>query len=241
MIPAMKILIVEDEYITAKTLSNFLESSGYTVVACAMDVSEAISSLETEDIDCVILDINLNDEKDGVWLANKINEKYQIPYIYLTAYTDKNTITRAIKSSPYGFLAKPFQKVELFTAIEIALNKHNELINKTKNNLNSNTLFLKNIDRYEKVIIEDIYIVESQKNYLLLQTEKVQYKYRSTLKEFIEILPMQTFIKTHRAFLVNKTKITAIDKANGTVKVLNKNIPISNAFKKEVYKTMNLG
>ena len=71
---AVKILIVEDEYITAKTLSNFLEASGYTVVGCAMDTDEALSYLKKNVIDCVILDINLNDEKDGVWIANQIKE-----------------------------------------------------------------------------------------------------------------------------------------------------------------------
>ena len=238
----VKVLVVEDEYITAKTLSNFLEDSGYSVVGCAMDVAEALNYLETNEIDCVILDINLNDEKDGVWVAHTIKEKYQIPYIFLTAYTDKSTIERAIKSSPYGFLAKPFQKVELFSAIEIALYKHNELSlvqQEVTQNSKPKTLFLKNIDKFEKVTLNDICIIESQKNYLLIQTENVLYKHRATLKEFIELLPDMVFIKTHRAFLVNKTKVTAIDKTNNTIRVLSKNIPISKAYKQEVFKKMN--
>ncbi len=238
----VKILVVEDEYITAKTLSNFLENSGYKVVGCALDVAEALNYLEAEEIDCVILDINLNDKEDGVWVANTIKNKYQIPYIYLTAYTDKKTIERAINSSPYGFLAKPFQKVELFTAIEIALHKHNEFStahHEEQQNQKPRTLFLKNIDKFEKVAIEDIYVVESQKNYLLVQTETMLYKHRATLKEFIEILPKASFIKTHRAFLVNKTKITTVDKINSTIKILNKNIPISKAFKQEVFDKIN--
>ena len=238
----VKVLVVEDEYITAKTLSNFLEDSGYNVVGCAMDVDEALNYLESDEIDCVILDINLNDKKDGVWLAHTIKEKYYIPYIFLTAYTDKSTIERAIGSSPYGFLAKPFQKVELFTAIEIALRKHNELSlvhQVTTQNKKPKTLFLKNIDKFEKVALEDICIIESQKNYLLIQTEKILYKHRATLKEFIQLLPDAIFIKTHRAFLVNKTKIIAIDKTNNTIKVLSKNIPISKAYKQEVLKEMN--
>jgi DNA-binding LytR/AlgR family response regulator len=238
----VKILVVEDEYITAKTLSNFLENSGYKVVGCAMDVAEALNYLETEEIDCVILDINLNDKKDGVWVANTIKSKFHIPYIYLTAYTDKETIERAINSSPYGFLAKPFQKVELFTAIEIALHKHNEFStahHEEQQSQKPRTLFLKNIDKFEKVAMEDIYVVESQKNYLLVQTETKLYKHRATLKEFIELLPKTSFIKTHRAFLVNKTKITAVDKVNSTIRILDKNIPFSKAFKQEVFDKMN--
>lgn len=238
----VKILVVEDEYITAKTIANFLEASGYHVVGCAMDVEETLDYLKSEVIDCVILDINLNDKKDGVWLAKIVKEKYNIPFLFLTAYTDKATLSRAINASPYGFLAKPFQKVELFSAIEIALQKHNEIVGVQKHNDENDTvktLFIKNVDRFDKVLIEDICSIESQKNYLLIQTEKMMYKHRATLKEFSELLPKNIFIKTHRAFLVNKTKILAVDKTNSSLKILDKNIPISKAYKQEVLEKIN--
>lgn len=242
---AVKILIVEDEYITAKTLSNFLESSGYNVIGCAMDTEEALSYFSNTVIDCVILDINLNDERDGIWLANHVKENYGIPFIFLTAYTDKNTMSKAIETSPYGFLAKPFQKIELFSAIEIALQKHNELTaltnnSATKEDNNIKSVFLKNVDRFDKVIIADIHFIESQKNYLLIHTDSVTYKHRATIKEFIELLPGSNFIKTHRAFLINKEKITSIDKSNNNVNILNNNIPISKAFRQEVYERIKL-
>ncbi|PHS04122.1 MAG: DNA-binding response regulator [Kordia sp.] len=234
---AVKILIVEDEYITAKTLSSFLESTGYTVIGIAMDVDEALSYLKEEDIDCVILDINLNDEKDGVWVANHIKENYHIPFIFLTAYTDKDTISKAIRTSPYGFLAKPFQKIELFSAIEIALHKQNELM-LLKNSLpvdeNVRSVFLKNIDRFDKVYIKDICFIESQKNYLLIHTKSIVYKHRVTIKEFTEVLPKSLFIKTHRAFFVNVEKIESFDKSNNVLKILSKNIPVSKTYRNEI-------
>jgi len=242
---AVKILIVEDEYITAKTLSNFLEASGYTVVGCAMDINETLSYLKNTAIDCVILDINLNDEKDGVWIANHIKENYQIPFIFLTAYTDKDTITRAVEASPFGFLAKPFQKVDLFSAVEIALHKHNELRllkndSTVKEDTHVKTVFLKNVDRFDKVTIDDICFIESQKNYLLIHTHTMVYKHRATLKEFIEMLPQTDFVKTHRAFLINKDKITSVDKSNHIINVLSFDIPVSKAFRSEVYRKINL-
>lgn len=241
----IKVLVVEDEYITAKTLSNFLEASGYCVVGCAMDVEETLMYLKKGSIDCIILDINLNDVKDGVWIANYVKANYNIPFIYLTAYTDKDTVSKAISTSPYGFLAKPFQKIELFTAIEIALFKHNELslaLNKKLPPKEShiNTLFLKNIDRFDKIEINNICFVESQKNYLFVHTNAVVYKHRATIKDFIELLPNTYFIKTHRAFLININKIQSIDISNNLITILNKNIPISKAFKKEVINKINL-
>jgi len=210
-----------------------------------MDTDEALSYLEKEVIDCVILDINLNDTKDGVWIANYIKENYHIPFIYLTAYTDKETISRAIQASPFGFLAKPFQKIELFSAIEIALHKYNELallkndyiVNKESN---TKTLFLKNVDKFDKVVIDDICFIESQKNYLLIHINMMVYKHRATLKEFIEILPPMDFIKTHRAFLINRNKIVSVDKSNHMISILNNNIPVSKAFRLEVYKKINI-
>lgn len=241
----IKVLIVEDEYITAKTLSNFLEASGYSIVGCAMDVEEALLYLKKGNIDCIILDINLNDIKDGVWIANYVKENYNIPFIYLTAYTDKDTVSKAINTSPYGFLAKPFQKIELFTAIEIALFKHNELSQALNKQLSVegnkvNTLFLKNIDRFDKIEVNNICFIESQKNYLLVHTNHIVYKHRATIKDFFELLPSTSFIKTHRAFLININKIQSIDTSNNSVTIINKNIPISKAFKKEVLSKINL-
>jgi len=242
---AVKILVVEDEYITAKTLSNFLETSGYTVVGCAMNTEEALSYLKNTVIDCVILDINLNDKKDGIWIANHIKENYHIPFIFLTAYTDKDTISRAVQASPFGFLAKPFQKVELFSAIEIALHKHNELAVLADNEnvaqeSFATTIFLKNIDRFDKVSISDICFIESQKNYLLIHTVSMVYRHRATLKEFIGVVSPVDFVKTHRAFLINKNKITSVDKSNHFINILTSNVPVSKAFRQEVYLKINL-
>ena len=74
-----KILIVEDEYITAITLKKFLEESGYEVVDIAMSSEEAMHLLEHNTIDVVLLDINIDDDRDGIWIANQITDKYKIP------------------------------------------------------------------------------------------------------------------------------------------------------------------
>jgi len=238
---AAKILIVEDEYITSKIISKFLKISGYDIAGCAMNVDEAIVLLANNQVDLVILDINLNDERDGIWLANYIKEKYNIPYLFLTAYTDKSTMSVAIKTSPYGFLAKPFQKTELFATIEIALHKQNELsILKDGQKLlvreENQSVFLKNVDRLDKVYFKDICFIESQKNYLLVYTKSVIYKHRITIKEFTLIIPPLLFIKTHRAFFVNIKKIDSFDKIQNTLKILGKTIPVSNTYKQEIIK-----
>jgi DNA-binding response OmpR family regulator len=72
----------------------------------------------------LLLDINLNDTKDGIDLAEKINELFQLPFIFLTANSDSATIERAKKVKPNAYLVKPFNKDELYAAIEIVFNNH---------------------------------------------------------------------------------------------------------------------
>ena len=118
---AVRVLTVEDEFITLETLSEFLTNSGYELSGDAMNADEAIAVLEKGETDIAILDINIQGDRNGIWLADHIREHYNIPYIFLTAYEDQATVTRAMKTEPYGYLLKPFTETDVFTAIEVAL------------------------------------------------------------------------------------------------------------------------
>ncbi len=234
-----KILIVEDEYVTVRLLLNFLKESGYEIAEYAMNVDKAISILETNTIDCVILDINLNTEKNGIWLANHIKKNYNIPFIYLTAYTNNEIVFKAIQTNPYGFLNKPFKRAELFSSIEIALFTHNNVSKLNKNISLSNGidqeefLFLKSKNSVEKVKLNSIFFVEADKNYLLIHAENnIQYKYRAGIKEFMKLLPKEKFIQSHRSFLVNIDMIESIDSSNNVIRIHEYRIPVSKTYKK---------
>ncbi|MGB0391187.1 MAG: response regulator, partial [Salibacteraceae bacterium] len=121
----VKIYIVEDEYITQAVLKNNVEEIGYTVVGMADNAEDAWEDLQNLDVDLALLDINLAGEKDGIWLAKQIRESIGIPFIFLTAYGDKATINTAVKTQPNGYLLKPFNEVDIYTAIEVALNNFN--------------------------------------------------------------------------------------------------------------------
>jgi PAS domain S-box-containing protein len=131
---AAKILVVEDERITGEDIKMGLESAGYTVPSIVSSGEEAIQEVEKFLPDLVLMDIRLNGEMDGIEAAENIRSRFKIPVIYLTAYSDENTVKRAketqpsgfIIKKPFGFLHKPFDDNELQTAIEITL-KHHEL------------------------------------------------------------------------------------------------------------------
>ena len=125
----VKILIVEDERITAEDMKKALNSVGFDVPAIVSSGEEAIKVAEELKPDLVLMDIKLEGEMDGIQAAEKIRSKLGIPIIYLTAYSDEKTVQRAkvtepsgfIIKQPYGFLRKPFEESELNTAIEITL------------------------------------------------------------------------------------------------------------------------
>ncbi|MCG2612401.1 response regulator [Flavobacterium sp. SM15] len=227
----LKILIVEDEYITQKTISVYLTEMGYDVVGTAMNSDEAIEILENETVEFALLDITIQGANDGIWLANHITENYQIPHVFLTAYSDNETIKKAIATNPYGYLIKPFQKAELFSAIEIAMLNFNKLYTSEKKE--NDYIYIKHNEVFEKVTIENIDFIESQKNYLLIITPEKEYRFRSTITEFITKLP-ENFIKTHKGFIVNTDKIHGY--SSNQLSIGNRKIPISKTYKEEVLK-----
>ncbi len=119
-----KILIVEDERITAEDLKNTLENMGYEVTGMASSADTFYKSLQAVMPDLVLMDIYLKGNKDGIELATEVKEKYQLPVIYLTAYSDTNILDRAKITEPFGYILKPFQERELHSNIEMALHKN---------------------------------------------------------------------------------------------------------------------
>ncbi len=126
----IKVLIVEDEPLIAKNIGMYLNNNDYEVAAISFDPEDAIFQLKRHTPDLAILDINLESEQDGIDIAYFINRHHFIPFIYLTSYSDKDTIDRAKKTNPAGFIVKPFNEKTLYATIEIALCNHATLANR---------------------------------------------------------------------------------------------------------------
>lgn len=119
-----KILIVEDEFIVAADLSARLGRMGYKVVGTVASGIEALEKVEQESPDLVLMDIVIKGDRDGITTAEIINQEYNIPIVFLTAYADQDTFSRAKITKPFGYITKPFQTPNLQIAIEIALQRH---------------------------------------------------------------------------------------------------------------------
>ncbi|MGD9374733.1 MAG: response regulator [Anaerolineae bacterium] len=123
MTPA-RILIVEDDNIIALELEDRLRLLGYTVAGIVASGEAAIARAQETQSDLVLMDIRLRGGMDGVEAAGEIRRRWGIPVIYVTAYADDQTLQRAKRTEPYGYIIKPFEERELHTTIEMALYKH---------------------------------------------------------------------------------------------------------------------
>jgi DNA-binding NtrC family response regulator len=118
------ILIVEDEAIIAKDLSEQLTRLGYEVLGITATGEEAVVLARERRPDVVLMDIRLKGPMDGIRAAGAIGRDGKAPVIYLTAHSDSATLQRAKLTGPVGYILKPFEERELETQIEIALYKH---------------------------------------------------------------------------------------------------------------------
>ncbi|PID59417.1 MAG: hypothetical protein CR986_05970 [Ignavibacteriae bacterium] len=119
-----KILIVEDEVIIAMEIADRLQSMGYDVLRIVANGKDAIACAINEKPDLILMDIMIQGPIDGIETATKIQERINIPVIYLTANADEATLERAKVSDAFGYLIKPFEEKELNTTIEMSLYKH---------------------------------------------------------------------------------------------------------------------
>lgn len=244
----IKILIVEDELIIAQDMIDILENMGYEVLQNAMDADETFEILSRLTPDLILLDINLNGKRDGIDIAREINDKYKIPFIFTTSYTDGPTIERAKEVKPVNYLVKPFKPEQLYTAIEIAMinldktlnpqSKTTEFESREEGLVIKDALFIKDKYRYTKLFLKDILWIKSDGNYLELHTAKRKEIIRATLNNFLLKLDPHTFFRTHKSYVVNLDYLTRVEPT--TVTIADTEIPINKQNVEELIQRLNI-
>ncbi len=119
------VLIVEDEIIVAKNIEAMLKVLDYDVAGICISSEQAIKVVAEKKPDLILMDIVLGGDIDGIQVAAKILENVTVPIIFVTSYSDDDTLKRAKETAPYGYIIKPFQEKELLAGIEIALERYN--------------------------------------------------------------------------------------------------------------------
>lgn len=219
-----KILIVEDEQIIAENISMMLKEMEYVVTGIALDVKEAEEFIEKERPDIALLDINLagdQDDRSGIDLAALLNEKYDIPFIYITSYADPATILNATRTQAEAYLTKPIASKDLYANIEMAMAHREHYI-----------IVKDGYDRI-KVPMDDILWIESHGNFVKIHLKSGKYQLgRFTMQEIEEQHLDQRFIRIHRFYIINRDAINRI--SSQQIRIAGKDLPIGRAYNKEV-------
>ena len=155
--------------------------------------------------------------------------KKDIPIIYLTSNSDRKTVNEAKKTSPNGFIVKPFQQDSLFASIETAISNFESTHLKSSKTKVKDVLFVKDKYTYHRVKVSEIQYAKSFRNYVEIYTKSSSYIYRITLHEFLNTLPEKDFIKIHKSHVVNINQIQSI--SSSEVIVNHKSLPVSPTYK----------
>ncbi len=244
--PGIKILLVEDDWIIAKEISYNLQDMGMEVVGCFDNAEEAQRQIKTLQPDLVILDIDLSGEMTGIDLASELKKNAAIPFIFLTALADSQTVEKAKLAEPYAYLVKPVTPETLYSTIEITLHnaaKKNEDLAATATSINDNltyddSIFVKNKKRLEKILLKDILWVEAYDIYAMVKTAAGQYLLSHSLKAVEEKFPSAHFIRVHRSFFVNKNKIDAIEENN--LIIADTPVPVGKTYRESLMKKLSV-
>jgi DNA-binding NtrC family response regulator len=124
---ALKVLIVEDQFLEADSLSIILKKEGYEIHGIAKSVEEANQLIDKSKPDIILVDVFLKGELTGIDLARQLDKK-NIPFIFLTANSNSITMEEALETKPFGFLIKPFREREILMALNIALYRHQKSV-----------------------------------------------------------------------------------------------------------------
>ncbi|MFY0594617.1 LytR/AlgR family response regulator transcription factor [Roseivirga sp.] len=237
----LKVLVVEDDLMIAESVKDILELLDHEVVGIAEDAETAIQLCNDHEPQIALLDIQIGGDIDGVDLAELINDQFDIPFIFTTAFADDATVSRASERGPFGYLVKPYGVKDINAAIEIAMSAYGRLKKAQENpgvsKIIDNSLFLKVDSKLIKVKIDDILYVEAKGDYALFKTSAKGYIVHSTMKRVQERLDQYNFAKVHRSYVVNLSKIIDIEESNLLIE--DKVIPISRANKEALMKRLN--
>lgn len=198
----IKILIVEDDPVTAETMISSLNALGYTsIVHCSNDSDlKHLKNLKAFDI--ALLDIGLrNSNSDGIDIGHYLNENNSsLKLIFTTSFSDRNTLVRSEKVVHDNFLIKPISERQLYVAIERAL-VNSKSVRTTKL---ADRIFLKGKAKYyERVFIGDILYMESDKVGTLIHTTNGIYFTYNNLGNLLSSIKSEMIVRVHRKFVVN--------------------------------------
>jgi two-component system, LytTR family, response regulator LytT len=217
----IKIWIIEDEALIAQNLQFTLEDLGYEVIGQSYDFESGTEAVKNENFDLLLLDINLGGklEENGLAIAQLLRKIKEVPFIFLTAYNDKNTIMTAAALRPSAYIIKPANAATLFAAVQTAIENHSTkkiAVMPGEADTEPDFFFSKIGSKIYKIHWKDVAQLESIKNYVSVRTfdSKTEYLIRGSLVQVIQnMIPQNAqkdFLRVNRATFLQRSAILSL-------------------------------
>jgi DNA-binding LytR/AlgR family response regulator len=231
----MKCIIIEDEIPAQRILKSYIAKISYLELIGTFNAAlKAYDTINANEVDLIFLDINLPDISGLSFLRTLKNPP---TIIMTTAYPDY-----AVESFEFetiiDYLVKPFSLERFLKAIQKTQRLQNKIVEKTVEKPTSDTLFL-NVDKtFHKIQFQDIYYVESERNYLTVVSKDQKLSFIGTLRTWKEKLPETQFIQIHKSFVINKAYVHKI--SGNEAYIFDKRIPIGRTFKARLFEVLDI-
>lgn len=243
----VQIMIVEDDMIIAADIMMQLNQLGYEVTGIFPRGEDALKQLEATKPDIILMDINLKGKMDGIEVGQQIYTRYALPLIYLTANADDATFHRAKATKPFAFISKPFKRSDLERTLALVISRLDEKSQATTATSDNNEtyllddrIFVKQRDRMVKIYTRDILYAEADRNYCKIYTSDKDYLLSIPLGVFEERLQAKEFLRVHRSYVVNVSKIDELSD-NCTFVIIGKShLPVSKSYQDELINRLKL-
>jgi DNA-binding LytR/AlgR family response regulator len=222
------ILIVEDELDLGQNIRELLKYLGYTVSGIIDNGKDVLDFLKENTPDLILMDIQIKGDLDGITLCKKIKSIYDIPVVYLTAFSDISFLDR-ISSYPYeGYLLKPFTVEELNTTVHLGLNAKKKRGIKPEKNI----ITIKDKGFTVPISTQDILFFQADGLYTKIQTKTKSYVVRDILKDLIDSIRSSRFIRVHKSYVINVKEIDSFNSKE--IHIQDFVIPLRRGFYKEI-------
>lgn len=213
----LKILIIEDELVTAHDIRETLEKAGHEITDIARNLPAALTSARTNPPDIALIDIHLEHSvEDGIDIAQHIQTKHSIPFIYLTGHSERPTFARAQQTQPAAYLLKPFRHKELAIQVELAYYNYQTTQLKSIDPFLSETLYLP-VDQgkgYVRIHKHDVQFLKADRSYVeiyLINEDKCRV-FTMNLGYLAQFFTSANFYSLSRSLLVNLHYVERIEK-----------------------------
>lgn len=187
------VLIVEDEVLIANQMKNWLKKNYEINVDISIDYTGAILNLKSKHYDLVLLDVQLSETETGLDIAQWINQNLNTPFIFLTSYSDEETLKEIKRLDPVGFINKPIKEVNFSMMVDLQLVKQEKIYIKFETKTKTYSF---NLNEIKYVQSEHVYLK-------LIFSDNTEQLIRCSLSKFLDLVPNKALLQINRSVAIN--------------------------------------